>query len=284
MNWLGASCFSVLVLSLTLVPSSSASAAEVYSFGVVSQRGAVPTAQYWNPILAYVRKQTGVTLNLKLARTGAESKDATEKGEYDFVYSNHFFQPAMATAGYQVILRPVDEAIRGQIVTLDSSPIKTLKDLEGKEVGFPSVAAFVGYAVPMDQILRRKVKVTPIFGGNQEGIMGQLKAGRIPAAGVNSQVMATFAAREGFKYRVLWESEAFYNVPIAAHPRVPKTVVDAVRTAFDAMDDNPQGRQVLEASAKAVGQTPPYGFKASSDVEYKNQIDFYKNTLVKDVR
>lgn len=262
---------------------TAAQAGETYSFGVLPQRSAVLTAQYWNPILDHAGKQAGVTLSLKVARTAPESKEAVARGDYDFVYSNHFFEPQI-TSGYQVILRPLDEAISGQIVTLDTAPIKTLKDLGGKEVGFPSAAAFVGYLVPMDHLLRQKIEVTPVFGGNQEGIMGQLKVGRVAAAGVNSQVMKAYAAREGVKYRVLWESGGFFNIPIAVHPRVPRAVAEAVRKAIDAMDQEPEGRKVLEASAQAVGQKPPYGFRASGPADYRNYTDFYKNTVLKDVQ
>ena len=51
--------------------------AETFTFGVLSQRSAVLTAQYWNPILDYVKRKTGVDLQLKLARTAPESNDAT---------------------------------------------------------------------------------------------------------------------------------------------------------------------------------------------------------------
>jgi phosphonate transport system substrate-binding protein len=255
-----------------------------YSFGVLSQRSAVLTAQYWNPILDYVKQKSGVALNLKVARSAPESNDATERGEYDFVYSNTIFQPKMAAAGYQVILRPRDEAITGQIVTLEASPVRTLKDLDGREVGFPSLAAFVGYAVPMDQLLRQGVTVAPVFGGNQEGIIGQLVAGRVIAAGVNNQVMKAFAARENIRYRVLWESVPFLNLPVAAHPRVPRAVVEAVKAAIDGMDNHPEGMRILEASAQAVGQKPPLGFHASSQADYQSYLDFYKHTLVKDIK
>jgi phosphonate transport system substrate-binding protein len=255
-----------------------------YSFGVLSQRSAVLTAQYWNPILEYVKQKSGVALNLKVARSAPESNDATERGEYDFVYSNTIFQPKMAAAGYQVILRPRDEAITGQIVTLEAAPVRTLKDLDGREVGFPSQAAFVGYAVPMDQLLRQGVSVTPVFGGNQEGIIGQLVAGRVIAAGVNNQVMKAFAAREHIRYRVLWESSPFLNLPVAAHPRVPKAVVEAVKAAIDGMDHHPEGMRILEASAQAVGQKPPLGFRTSSQADYQSYLDFYKHTLVKDIK
>ncbi len=270
-------------LALTgLCLASKTAQADTYSFGVLSQRSAVLTAQYWNPILAYVKQTTGIELELKVARTALESNDATERGEYDFVYSNTIFQPRMAAANYQVILRPRDEAITGQIVTLQDSPIRSLKDLEGKEVGFPSLAAFVGYAVPMDQLLRQGIAVVPVFGGNQEGIMGQLKAGRVVAAGVNNQVMKAFSIRENVSYRVLWESKPFLNLPLAAHPRVPKAVMDAVRITIDGMDVDPVGMKILEASAQTVGQKPPLGFRASSPVDYQSYFDFYKHTLVKD--
>lgn len=278
--------FRVFVITLILLAGLSdvvlAQPRQDYSFGVLSQRSAVLTAQYWNPILSYVQKKTGIELTLKLARTAPESNDATERGEYDFVYSNTIFQPRMAAAHYQVILRPRDEAITGQIVTLEGSSVRSLKDLEGREVGFPSLAAFVGYAVPMDQMLREKVTVTPVFGGNQEGIMGQLKAGRVIAAGVNNQVMKAFSTRENVRYRVLWESRPFLNLPIAAHPRVPRAVMEAVRSAIDAMDTEIEGMQVLESTARIIEQKPPLGFRASSPADYQSYTDFYKHTLVKD--
>jgi len=265
-----------------LCVASMTTQADTYSFGVLSQRSAVLTAQYWNPIFTYVKQKSGIELILKVARTAPESNDAAERGEYDFIYSNTIFQPRMATANYQVILRPRDEAITGQIVTLQDSPIHTLKHLDGKEVGFPSLAAFVGYAVPMDQLLRQGITVTPVFGGNQEGIMGQLKAGRVVAAGVNNQVMKAFSIRENVNYRVLWESKPFLNLPIAAHPRVPKAVMDAVKLAIEGMDTDPAGIHILEASAQTVGQKSPLGFRASSPADYQSYTNFYKHTLVKD--
>lgn len=271
-------------VGVLLLLLSAASQADTYSFGVLSQRSAVLTAQYWNPILQYVFTRTGIQLQLKLSRSAPDSNDATERGEYDFVYSNTIFLPRMQAAGYQVILRPREGDITGQIVTLADSPIRNLKDLEGRDVGFPSQAAFVGYAVPMDGLLRQNIHVTPIFGGNQEGIIAQLKAGRVVAAGVNNQVMKAFATRENLRYRVLWESPAYHNLPIAVHPRVPKAVAETVKKTVDDMENDAEGQAVLEATAKIIGQTPPFGFNASSQADYKNYLDFYRHTLVKDIK
>lgn len=273
MRWLG--LFWVLAIAPAYAEPS-------YSFGAVPVRSPILTAQYWNPILRYVSQKTGVTLLLKVARTGPESTAAVARAEYDFAWTNHIFKPSTEPVGYQVILRPRTDALTSQIVTLEGASVKHLADLQGQAVGFASKAAFVGYAVPMDHLIRQNIAVTPLFGGNQEGIMGQLKAGRVVAAAVNSLVMRGFAAREGMRYSVIWESQPFLDIPIAVHPRVPRAVADAVRDAFANMSKDPEGLRVQEAAAQIIGEKPPYGFQPASQKDYRNQIDLYRNTLVKD--
>lgn len=267
----------IAVLAACLLLAGGPAAAQKFSFGVLSQRSAVLTAQYWNPILQYVQQKSGVELVLQIARTAPESNDAIARGDYDFVYSNTIFSPGLAPVGYRVIAKPTSDGISGQIVTLAGSPVKTLDDLAGKEVGFPSASAFVGYAVPTDQLARLNIPVKPVFGGNQEGIMGQLKAGRVQAAAVNSRIMKDFAARENLDYRVLWSSRVYNDIPIAVHPRVEANVVALVRAALDGMGKDAQGRAVLEASARVIAQEPPYGFVAASQENYRSYLDFYRN-------
>lgn len=267
---------------LALLVAASAAAGEARSFGVLNQRSAVLTARYWNPILQYVGDKAGVPLELKMGKTAPDTSAMIGRGEFDFVYSNTIFTTRSAPVGYRVFARPIEPAIQGQIVVPENSPIQTLHDLDGKEVGFPSLVAFVGYAVPMNALLRAGAKVTPVFAGNQEGIMGQMKAGRIVAAGVNSAVMRDYGRRENYRYRVLWTSEDYLNLPISAHPRVPRKEADAVRDAFLGMAEDPEGLKVLKASAEIIKQQPPYGFAAASDKDYQNYHRFFKTTLVRD--
>lgn len=273
----------MLAALVLLLPAQRAQAAERYGFGVLPQRSAVLTAQFWNPILAHVGARAGVELDLNVARSGNESSAAVERGEYDFVYSNHIFTPRVASAGYKVFARIGDEALTGQIVTLAGSSIGELTDLHGREVGFPSTSAFVAFALPMDHLLRRSISVAPVFGGNQEGIMAQLKAGRVAAAGVNAKLMRAYAEREGISYRVLWESAPFGDIPIAAHPRVPAAVAAAVRAALVGMADDAEGAAILANAARIAGLSSVV-FRAVTPADYRNYVDFYRNTLVKELR
>ena len=251
------------------------------AFGVISQRSPTLTAQYWNPILRFVSEKSGISLSLKLNRSGPDHAAMINRGELDFIYSNHQFTAENSRIGYRVIARPARDAITGQLVVLDRSPVRSIAQLDGKEVVFPSRAAFVGYYVPMDALLRQKITVNALFAGNQEGAIGQLKAGRAAAAGVNSEVVFDFAQREGFVFRVLWESESYQGIPIAVHPRITKHHADSVRDALVRMTDDPEGARILKASAQLIKQPPPLGFVRSNDTDYENVRKFHRSTLVK---
>lgn len=258
--------------------------APTYTLGVIPQRSALLSAQYWNPILRYAGSKAGVVLELRIAKTAPEHSAAIGRGEYDLIYSNHQFKPNNEAQGYRVFARPIEAAISGQLVVLDASPLRQLSELAGQDVVFPSEVAFVGFTVPMEALTRAGVKVKPLFAGNQEGAMGQLRAGRAVAAGVNSQVMQDFAKRENLNYRVLWSSETYLNIPLAAHPRLPAEHVQAIRAAFTGMADDPEGKRILEASAAVVRQAPPFGFVTAGDREYDNQRRVYRSALAAPAR
>ncbi len=261
-----------------LVVAGAQAAGPTYSFGVISQRTPVLTAQYWNPLLRDVAERSGVKLELRVARTGPEHAAAVRAGTLDFIYSNHNFLPGNDGAGYRVIARPVQPAVTGQLVVRSDAPYATLSDLQGREVVFPSQSAFLGYHVPMDALMRAGIAVKPRFAGNQEGAIAQLQSGAALAIGVNSQIMSEFAAREGVRYRVLWSSDAYHNLPILAHPRVPAKDVAAVQRALVELNRTPAGMKLLERSAALVQQQPPLGFVTASDADYDNVRRFYRTT------
>lgn len=263
------------------LPQWAAAQGKPYAFNVLNQRTIALTAEYWNPILTYVSKKSGVPLQLKLAKNAREGNTIAEKGGYDFLYTNHFFTPERDGLGFQVIARPVGPGIQAQIVVPSDSSIRTLQDLEGKDVGFVSPDAFVGYYIPYDAVLRAKVNVKVSFTGNQEASVAQLKVGKLEAAGVNGLILERYARREGFAYRAVWTSPTYPDLCIMAHKRVPADHIAAVRAALVGMDKDPEGRKVLEASAALIKATGALGFVVSEDREYDSYRTFFKTTQIK---
>jgi phosphonate transport system substrate-binding protein len=261
--------------------SPLAAAQQSYSFHVLPQRSIALTAQYWNPILTYVGRKSGVPLELKLTKTAQEGNAIAEKLGYDFLYTNHFFTPDRDRLGYRVIARPAGPGIRSQIVVPEESSIQTLQDLNGKDVAFVTPDGFTGYWLPYDALLRSKVKINVVFTGNQEASSAQLRVNKVAAAGVNSSVMARYGRRESFAYRALWTSEIYQDLCIMANPKVPADKIAAVRTAFINMVKDPEGRKVLEAGADLLKSTGELGFVAAENRDYDNYRKFYRTTQVK---
>ena len=270
--WMG------LVLMLSAV--CQAAPQTPYAFGVLNQRSLQATAAYWNPILNYVSARSGVPLELHIGRTANETTDRVVAGQLDFAYTNHLFTPKRDRLGWRVLARQESPGIRGQVVVLDHSPAKTLQELENKPVAFANPYGVTGYYVPMDLLLCAGVKVTPVFSGNQEASMGQLVSGQVAAAGVNHQVMADFAQRRQLKYRVLAESEPYFDLAVMASPRVSAADGEKVRQAFINMASDPEGLSVLQHAAQSLGLPKVRGFVSADDRDYSNYRSFFKHTQV----
>ena len=239
------------------------------AFGVLNQQSPTRTAERWNPILHYVTAQTGVPLQLRMGPTVQDTNTLMAKGELDFVFTNHVFQTEFDSLGYRVIARWAGDPIHGVIAVPADSSVKGLKDLDGRRVAFPSIDAFVGYAVPVLALRQAGVKVEEVFAGNQEGVLAQLKARRVDGGAVNSRFLAQYAEREGLVFREIFVSQGYPDLAVIAHSRLPAPAVDKVRNALIGMKSDPAAAPIL---AKAVSR----GFEPATDRDYDGVRHVYR--------
>jgi phosphonate transport system substrate-binding protein len=237
-------------------------------FGVLNQQSPLLTAERWNPILAYLTQATGIPLQLKMGRTVQETDAMMGRGEFDLVYTNHNFQSEYDGV-YKVIARWGGEPIRGVIAVPEDSPLRSLADLQGRRVAYPSVEAFVAYAVPKVALDAAGVRAEAVFAGNQEGALAQLRAQRVDAAAVNSRFLLQYAEREGLRHRILFQSEPFAELPVIVHPRVPREQAEALRRALVGMKHDPKAAQLLSKL-----KFP--GFEPAEDRDYDNVRRIYR--------
>jgi len=270
-----------LLVGMLIVPKAFAQnalyAVPTYPFAPVAQHSLQLTAAYWNPILDYVSTRSGVRLNLRLARTSAETTAAVVAGEADFAFTNHMFNPERVRLGWKVFARRQAPMVSGQIIVPAESPVRSLSELAGKEVAFPGAEALLAYKVTYAQLLEKQVTVTPMFAGNLDGAFSLMLSGRAAAMGSNSQMVTEYAARENRKFRVLWSSPEFNDLALMASPRVPAAAVQAVEKAFINMHKNPVGRKILEEAGKVIQARDPVVFVEASDADYAAYRDFYRS-------
>lgn len=248
-----------------------------YRFSPVNQANIATAASYWNPIVAYVSEKSGVKLSLKLGRTSADTTAYVLAQEVEFAFTNHLFSPEREQMGWKVFGRRNTPPLHGQIVVAADSPLKSLAQLDGKEIGFPGPEAFIAYKTTYAQLLQQKINVRAVFGGNMDGAFAQLFSGKVAAVGANSQLVEGYAKREGKQFRVLWSSEPYHDLALMVSPKVPARDAQAVAKAFIGMAQDPQGREILASGAKLVGLPADAVFVASDGQEYASYRRFYQS-------
>jgi phosphonate transport system substrate-binding protein len=243
----------------------------------VSSALAQPVAAYWNPIIAYVSEKSGVKLNLKIGRTSADTTSYVLAREVEFVFSNHLFSPEREQLGWKVFGRRNTPTVQGQIVVPADSPITDLAQLKGQEVAFAGPEAFIIYKVPYANLLAKNIDVKVVFAGNQNAAFAQLFAGKVVAAGGNSQLVDGYSRREGKKFRVLWSSEPFQDLALMASSKVPEADTRKVAGAFVDMYKDPKGRDILHQASKEVGLPNDTYFLPASVADYAAYRRFYQS-------
>lgn len=266
-----------IFLLLSLLFSIQVSAeSPIYRFSPVNQWDVSKTAAYWNPIIRYISDKSGVRLELKIGRTSADTTAYVLAQEVEFVFSNHLFSPEREKLGWKVLARRQAPTLHGQIVVPADSPINSLEQLKGAEVGFAGPEAFVGYKVPQAQLLARRVDTKTVFAGNQNAAFAQLFAGKVKAVGSNSALVEGYANREKKSFRILWTSEGYHDLALMASGKVPENEIKAVANAFVNMHKDPQGREILRRATQEVGLDADSYFVASNGSEYANYRRFYQ--------
>ena len=231
------------------------------AFGVLNQQSPALTAERWNPILHYLTAVSGVPLHLRMGPTVQDTNAMMKRGDFDFVFTNHNFQSEFDHIGFKVIARWGGDPIHGVIAVPEDSPVRDVRELDGRRIAFPSPDAFVGYAVPLVTLRQAGVKFTEVFAGNQDGVLAQLKARRVDAGAVNSRFLRDYQARQNVRFREVSVSAGYPDLAVIVHPRVPAATVDKVRQALIGLKDDARAAVLRE-------QLKFRGFEPATDRDY----------------
>ena len=134
----------------------------------------------------------------------------------------------------------------------------------------------VGYKFAHAYLLSKGIEVKVVFGGNQNAALAQLFAGRVKAAGGNSQLIEGYAKRENKRIRVLWSSDPVYDLALMVSDKVPEKDLKAVAAAFFTMHKDARGKEILHQASTRVGLTADAYFIPSDGSEYGSYRRFYQ--------
>lgn len=218
-----------------------------YSLAVVPQFRAEEIHRDWSPVLARLRVATGASFNLRIAADIPKFEESVLAGEPDFAYMNPYHQVmARRAQGYAPLLRD-STPLKGILMVRTDDPIKSARELDGKEVAFPAPNAF-GASLWIRALLaeREKIRIVPVYVKTHANAFRHVATGKAAAAGGIAATLAEEPEELRAALRVLLETPDVAPHPLSAHPRVPEAIRRAVVETLLAMTRDTGGQSLLK--------------------------------------
>jgi phosphonate transport system substrate-binding protein len=242
-----------LVLAMVLAihqPASAveqpASAAAEYTISAVPQFEQRKLYATWKPIVDELARRTGLRLKLVTTLTIQDFHKAYGRGEFDFAYVNPYnIVYFRRTQGY-IPLAADGVPLRGIVVVAKDSAIKTVADLDGKTVAFPSpnaLGASLLVRADLEQI--HHVRITPLYVSTHSSVYIHVAKGLTAAGGGVEKTLQEQDNAIQAQLQVIYTTRPCPSHPVAAHPRVPPEVREQVRAALLAMGETKEGKEML---------------------------------------
>ncbi len=222
------------------------SAVTEYTFGAVPQFEQRKLHAIWKPIVDELARRTGLQFNLVTTLTVQEFHTAYTRGQFDFVYVNPYNIARLHGTQAYVPLVADKKPLRGIVVIRKDGEVKTIADLNGKTVAFPSpnaLGASLLVRSDFDQI--HHIQITPLYVKTHSSVYLHVAKGLAAAGGGVEKTLQEQDEAIRAELQVIYTTRSCPSHPVAAHPRVPPEIQERVRQALLAMSGTREGAGML---------------------------------------
>ena len=251
-------CGLVTLTLAALFPHSPAHANEnkPLFFGIVPQQSATRMAEIWLPVINEMKAKTGLDIRFTTTKDIPTFEACLARGAYSLAYMNPYHYTTFHDlAGYQAFARQKDRNLKGILVARKDSGLASLKDLDGKQVAFPSPAAFGASVLPQAEAKREGLEIDPIYVKSHDSVYRAVALGLFPAGGGVERTFNSFPEEVRASLTIIYTTGAYTPHAFAAHKDLPPETVAALQSAMLAITDpallSPLGMKGFEAGGNA---------------------------------
>ncbi|MDP2783484.1 MAG: phosphate/phosphite/phosphonate ABC transporter substrate-binding protein [Sulfurimicrobium sp.] len=220
---------------------------EVYILAVVPQFTPSEVHRNWTPFVEKLSKATQRRFEVRIYPSIPKFEEGFLNGEIDLAFMNPYHAVmAKRAQGYIPLVRDGANPLSGILVVRRDSPVKTIKELNGRELAFPAPNAF-GASLYMRALLaeQEKISITPRYVKTHTNVYRHVIMGEVAAGGGVNNTLKHESPEVQAQLRVLFETPAVAAHPLAAHPRMPEGVRQAVTAALLDMGNDPAWQGML---------------------------------------
>ena len=220
---------------------------KVYSLAVVPQFTPSEVHRNWSPIVEKLSRATGRQIEIKTYPSIPKFETAFLNGEIDLVYMNPYHTVmAKRAQGYIPLLRDDANRLIGILLVQHDSPLKSIKELNGKELVFPAPNSFAA-SLYMRALLaeQEKISITPRYLKTHSNVYRHVIMGEAVAGGGVNNTLKREPPEVQAQLRVLFETPGVPSHPLVAHPRMPEGLRQSVTNTLLEMQNDPAGQKLL---------------------------------------
>lgn len=243
--------FAALVASFLLLGwGAPASAQEklAYTLAIVPQMPPLTTHKNWAPFVERLEKETGLQIKLMVYKTVPNFEVDVLAGKADFAFMNPYHQVlAKKAQGYVPLVRNSGESLYGIVVVARDSPIKSVNDLDGKKIAFPTPNAYAA-SLYVRALLSEQVGIQfkPYYLETHSDVYRHVILGQAAAGGAVNTTLSRESEDIRAQLRVLYKTPPSAPHPLSAHPRVPLKDRQAIQAAILVLGADPANRDLLQ--------------------------------------
>jgi len=200
--------------------------------GVIPQQSAKKIRHSWTPLIEHIESVSGYPVALETAPDIPTFEKRLFSGHYDLIYVNpKLYVEANKRVGYRAIAKEKNKKLTGIIIVAKDSKIKSLSELEGKEIAFPK-SAFAASVIPRLNLEKQNIQYVPKFMATHDQGYAMVANGNYVAAGGVLRTFEKVTERVKSKLRILWKSSGMAPHSFAVHPSMDKIVSERIQEAL----------------------------------------------------
>ena len=227
----------------------------------------IPTAMHrrLKPVTDYLTRELGRKVTLKLSPDLSNAADDVARGNVEIAYLTPVaYIKAREKGGVRLIAKTVTKGMSSfklAVVVRKDSPIKSIKDLAGKNFAFGDQAAILQRAVVVNAGMRLEQLGSYKFLGHYDNIARGVANGDFDA-GILKDTTAYQWEQKGLRILYFSPSLPPYNIVTSRH--VPEKLAHEIQQAFLKLNSkNPEHMAIISSL------DPGYdGFAVADDAEY----------------
>jgi phosphonate transport system substrate-binding protein len=260
-----------LLLFLISIFSGMAYAEEPLVLGVHPYKTSSKLLKAYTPLANYLAKAIGRPIRVEISRDYKTHIDRIGRDELDIAYMGPAsYVKLVAEFGEKPILarQVVNESptFQGKIVVRQDSPIKTLHELKGKRFAFGDPGSTMSHLVPRFMLWQSGVSAEQLatykFLGSHDNVALAVLANDYDAGAVKEAVYYKYKNRG---LRALATTPALSEHLFVSSSRMPVQVIEALRAAFFALKDDPQGESIMSGIKKGIT-----AYQSATNADYDN--------------